>query len=1072
MSRVVVREVQPSNLHGFRAGELMLRDLSEGLNAVYAPNASGKSTLAKAIGLLLNPAEFDRRASVDGLVVVDGHAQLRQTRRGDEKINGFPGRAEEYRLDLVELLKGFAKDDSVLVGLIGKGLSTFSQPTARTGFQAVREANQALTELNAARRRKEATLSIEENLPERMCAVQEAEAARSSLLALEGLLDHHSRSTSFKAREAVLQSLLEQAPGIGEQSPDAVSVADTLSEVLSEVRDAHERQLSRLRNIRPDGAIAAKALNAEDRNTVQQALAELEQLQGALTAHRQGVANAKANAHTFREALLRLLPGEAPDDLPIPDATDFARLRNYASEADRQRAAERQALTFAHTLDRWNKEHPDSSWNPEELSQKLIGWLRTEPVVPRDWRPLLMLGIGVIASLAAALLPDLPFRIASAVVGSIALGLIGFLLTPKEPSRPALYGLPQDLQPEYETEALVAEMVLKVQRQRAYAEVRKQLETLAEQPAPETDLNTIAESLRLKCDDPTLLAPVAAALQSYHGALATLAMAEATQFNDEGRIAELCSLLGRTFETYDFPRQRGSEPAAVTAFLDWFEASAGLQMAEAKLERTAAELDAHLDRNGVPESDDLTERLEILKRREPEAQQISELRQETRALSEAIKMHHVDLDPLQRLLNTEDPLAVPVAELERLRAVQCELAGELEQRRADLEKDRQEVHYAERSATVGEKERIYRSAFGKVELKWQETVQLDVAYRLLMAVREKVRREAAPKVVVRANDYLRRFAGGRYQLELGIASRQDELGTLSVVDVHDQRTHSFGELSTGTKAHTMIALKVAILAEQEDKANGGTLKFPLIADEAMAVSDPESSLAIAEALTEIAGERQVIVFTNQPADLALLRKLSPGLNEVSLTAQIPMVDVNEPPKRQLRPAKSYQFDPRLHIGGHALGAVFPPGISHSLEGHHRLDQVELPKVLKDLSERLEEIRQELVRDHPRLQWAAIEGQGWASGKGAPEIERLLEDVYGCPHRFKIGLSGLSGRTMNQNLRDRAVTWLEDNSYLAAPPTRDKLYCMVRDRLGPNPDLFHVDHATRLFEAAFIPVEGE
>ena len=84
-----------------------------------------------------------------------------------------------------------------------------------------------------------------------------------------------------------------------------------------------------------------------------------------------------------------------------------------------------------------------------------------------------------------------------------------------------------------------------------------------------------------------------------------------------------------------------------------------------------------------------------------------------------------------------------------------------------------------------------------------------------------------------------------------------------VVRDKNRQLQDFAQLSTGTKVHAVIAVRLAVIRSQEDKAaerTGATIRFPLIADEALAVSDPECSQEIAHTLASIAEERQVIVF--------------------------------------------------------------------------------------------------------------------------------------------------------------------------------------------------------------------
>jgi len=54
MNRLVISQLHARRLHGFRtADRCMLTGLGAGLNIVYAPNRSGKSTLALAYRLVI-----------------------------------------------------------------------------------------------------------------------------------------------------------------------------------------------------------------------------------------------------------------------------------------------------------------------------------------------------------------------------------------------------------------------------------------------------------------------------------------------------------------------------------------------------------------------------------------------------------------------------------------------------------------------------------------------------------------------------------------------------------------------------------------------------------------------------------------------------------------------------------------------------------------------------------------------------------------------------------------------------------------------------------------------------------
>ncbi len=51
------KSIEIRRMPGFQRGDLALPELSPGINVIYGPNASGKTTLGKAIHYLLRPTE-------------------------------------------------------------------------------------------------------------------------------------------------------------------------------------------------------------------------------------------------------------------------------------------------------------------------------------------------------------------------------------------------------------------------------------------------------------------------------------------------------------------------------------------------------------------------------------------------------------------------------------------------------------------------------------------------------------------------------------------------------------------------------------------------------------------------------------------------------------------------------------------------------------------------------------------------------------------------------------------------------------------------------------------------------
>ena len=131
---------------------------------------------------------------------------------------------------------------------------------------------------------------------------------------------------------------------------------------------------------------------------------------------------------------------------------------------------------------------------------------------------------------------------------------------------------------------------------------------------------------------------------------------------------------------------------------------------------------------------------------------------------------------------------------------------------------------------------------------------------LLSEVDEAHRSEREPAVLADAREHFARFTHHRYLL------RMDPSGALVVRDqVQEQKRH-LGELSTGTHMQLLMALRLAWVREQER----GTEALPIFLDEVLTTSDPERFRAIAASLQVLVEEgRQIVYLSADPADRTL-----------------------------------------------------------------------------------------------------------------------------------------------------------------------------------------------------------
>jgi exonuclease SbcC len=134
---------------------------------------------------------------------------------------------------------------------------------------------------------------------------------------------------------------------------------------------------------------------------------------------------------------------------------------------------------------------------------------------------------------------------------------------------------------------------------------------------------------------------------------------------------------------------------------------------------------------------------------------------------------------------------------------------------------------------------------------------------LLAGLRTEEASTARPVVLENATALLRRFTQGRHRLE--VTSGQGGEPTFAAVDETLGRRQSLAELSDGTRVQLLLAVRLAFITAMEDDE-----PLPLFLDEALTSTDPGRFAAVAAALGELAREqgRQVFYLTSQPGDAA------------------------------------------------------------------------------------------------------------------------------------------------------------------------------------------------------------
>ena len=140
---------------------------------------------------------------------------------------------------------------------------------------------------------------------------------------------------------------------------------------------------------------------------------------------------------------------------------------------------------------------------------------------------------------------------------------------------------------------------------------------------------------------------------------------------------------------------------------------------------------------------------------------------------------------------------------------------------------------------------------------------------LLNQVEAEYEVESRPAVFLLASKWLSMFTRGRYELRLGGAT-ESESPAFRAFDTVTNRGLAIDELSRGTRIQLLLAVRLAFASAAER----GT-QLPFILDEVLSSSDPVRFLAIAECVLSMVAEgRQVLYFTCQPSDAVAWQEIA------------------------------------------------------------------------------------------------------------------------------------------------------------------------------------------------------
>ncbi len=199
--------------------------------------------------------------------------------------------------------------------------------------------------------------------------------------------------------------------------------------------------------------------------------------------------------------------------------------------------------------------------------------------------------------------------------------------------------------------------------------------------------------------------------------------------------------------------------------------------------------------------------------------------------------------------------------------IRISLEARVEELRRELEEHREEAGQLQaeiRNLATEETVDVVEGALAEwTEERASLRKERDRLWLLARAVRvaeQRYREAHQPELTRRAGRYLDRFTSGRYsRIVLG---DEDDPDTLLLHAAHLPGHRPVAEpLSTGTRDQVFLALRLAVVDQMDREGN----RLPLLLDEVLVNWDGERRTRALELLGEVAGQRQVFLFTCHPA---------------------------------------------------------------------------------------------------------------------------------------------------------------------------------------------------------------
>lgn len=928
--RLVIRRMP-----GFPSGGITLDELSPGVNIVYGPNASGKTTTARALQAALWPRTAPDRASIlasfrlgaeEWLVDVDaGHARYqRDGRDAHEPALPVADSRDRYVLSLHELI---GAEDRELAAIIAR--------ESAGGYDLAAAANALKFNTPSARTARTESQALETARQQYRKAIEKQKALHAEEEKLSRLRSKRDRANEAAARVRLLQLVLRSKAAESEER-EARAALGAFPEGMARLHgDEHER-LRALRD-KLDEALRRLDHGRRDRENALRALAEtglppeglpdtllpslrarLDELKAAERDAADALRDLEAARRTLEEER-RALTGALEDErLASIDAPGMEVLDAFAREAAR---VEARVVALEAELRALGDEEPPANLDALRRGADLLArWLAVDPeriAERRRLRTAAMLGAVLAAAGVVALGVFVKPALFALLVFPVAFLLWALRGRPETDPHSAIrrqfeaLGIPgpaswaEDAIQQHRT--TLDRLIAEGRTAEVRAERRRRLQAELEELGPERER---IERQRTELVERFGIAPhtrhapilwLAQRIGRWQDAARRVGEAEVALTQARARVQGALEAAAPALRPYALDPEAGvAHPAAdhssddapdrrVWTITDSATLSGAIEALDARRQahvnaahalRTANDAIVQAEREIAAirkEREEIFARLGLNPDQDAVVEAWCRDREaylEARARLDAARR---DAEAAEREL-LEHPGYEPGLVARSREDLEAELAAE-EQLLGERDGILQEISAIEarlEDARDGNDVELALAAVARAEADLRDARERDLLAALGRTLTEFVQAAARdrdrPRVFFRARELFAHFSRGRYILEFDDGDPPRFRARDTVTGIG----HALDELSSATRVQLLLAVRVAFVETFEQGVH-----LPLILDEALGNSDDIRARAIIQVAADLAASgRQLFYFTAQADEVAKWRELleeRPGL---------------------------------------------------------------------------------------------------------------------------------------------------------------------------------------------------